>query len=463
MVTVSQPINSITTSQVFETDAQAASAMAGVYTRMINGGSLSCSNGYCTLLGGLSADELYYYGNGDAHIMSFGKNQLLYNNSYTTILWNTAYKTIYGCNAVMEGIAASDFTTLTDSARRELTAEAKFVRAFAYFYLTNFFGDVPLVMTIDFNKTRYMKRTPVNEVYQQVIADLKEAQALLPADYSAAGAAKERVIPNRWAATALLARVYLYTGNYEQAAAEAGKVIGNNSLYGLEIDPANAFLANSKEAIWQMKQGVTESLLNNATREAYEVLPNPLHTGISRYCVTTSLLNTFETNDRRRKAWIDSTNNTPTSGSPQGYTWFAYKYKLGRHNAVPSMPSSEYYMVLRLAEMYLVRAEAAANGAGGLAAAIADLNVIRNRAGLPALPATLSAAEVIAAIAHERQVELFAEWGHRWFDLKRTNRAHDVLSNLAEKQPWAGDYQLLYPIPATEITTNPNLLQNTGY
>jgi starch-binding outer membrane protein, SusD/RagB family len=467
MVTVPQPINSITTSEVFQTDAQATSAMAGIYTRMINGNAISFSNGYCTLLGGMSADELYYYGTSDAHILSFSRNQLLFNNTYTSVLWTSAYKTIYGANAVIEGIEASESSSLTDSVRKELTGQAKFVRALTYFYLTNFFGDVPLVMTVDFNDTRFMSRTSADKVYAQIMKDLKEAQSLLPADYSAAGAAKERVIPNRYAATALLARVYLYKGDYANAAAEATKVIDAVSLYSLENDPANTFLKNSKEAIWQLKQGIAEEpLFKNITREAYEVLPSPLNTGMSKYCVTSALLNAFEANDRRRRTWIDSTNNTPPGNGtiPQGYTWYACKYKLGRHNQASGVPSSEYYMVLRLAEMYLVRAEATAhNAGGGIAAAIADLNTIRNRAGLPVLPGSLTAPEVIEAVAHERQVELFAEWGHRWLDLKRTGRAHDVLSVIPDKQPWAGDYQLLYPIPFTEIDINPNLSQNPEY
>jgi starch-binding outer membrane protein, SusD/RagB family len=134
------------------------------------------------------------------------------------------------------------------------------------------------------------------------------------------------------------------------------------------------------------------------------------------------------------------------------------------HNSVPNTNPTEYYTVLRLAELYLIRAEAAARGAaGGINAAIADLNVIRTRALLPALPNTLTAEQVTAAVARERQVELFAEWGHRWLDLKRTGRAHDVLSALSAKQPWAGDYQLLYPIPPAEIRVNPRLMQNINY
>jgi hypothetical protein len=460
MVTVPQPVTNITTAQVFTTNAQATSAMAGVYTFMINTSSLTFGNGYATILGGMSADELLYNGTTDAHMVSFASNQLLQNNSYTGSVWNTAYKVIYNANAVIEGIAASESDALTDSVRKVLTGEAKFIRALSYFYLTNLFGDVPLVLTVDFNETRYMTRTPVNEVYKQMIQDLKEAQLLLAPNYPVpATGPVERVIPNKWAATAMLARVYLYRGEHANAAAEATAVISNVSMYNLETNPNNVFLPASKEAIWQLKQGTNHTLYKNATQEGYNFLPSPLRTGVARYWLTASLLNAFEPGDRRRKDWVDSTN---FGGA--GYNFFPYKYKSGAHNSVQNVAPTEYYTVLRLAEMYLIRAEAEAHGAnGGVNAAITDLNVVRTRATLPALPTSLTAEQVIAAVAHERQTELFAEWGHRWLDLKRTGRAHDVLSAIPGKQPWAGDYQLLYPIPPVEITVNPRLVQNLGY
>jgi hypothetical protein len=121
-------------------------------------------------------------------------------------------------------------------------------------------------------------------------------------------------------------------------------------------------------------------------------------------------------------------------------------------------------MVFRLAEQYLIHAEALANGGGtGVVEAIKDLNKIRLRAGLGELPLTLSKEATLIAVAKERQTELFAEWGHRWLDLKRTGKAHDVLSVLPLKQPWAGDYQLLYPIPLSEIQANVRLVQNADY
>ena len=460
MLTVPEPVNGITTTEVFNFDAQGASAMAGVYNQMING-SLSFSNGAVTILTGMSSDESFYYGTTtDLNITAFAPNQLLYNNSYTNTVWSSAYKTIYGANAVIEGVAASTAITLTDSARKELTGEAKFIRAFCYFYLTNLYGDVPLSLTVDFNVTRNITRTPVADVYKQIIQDLKDAQSLLPKDYSVASVATDRIMPNAWAATALLARAYLYTGDYANAAIQAGAVIGNTTLYNLESNLNNVFLVGSKEAIWQLKQG-TADYNKNGTVEAFNVLPNPLLTGVAHYCMSAPLLNAFEPGDRRRKSWVDSTTSAPVAGT---FSYFPFKYKTGGYNAVAATAPTEYYMVLRLAEMYLVRAEAAANGAtGGAAAAVADLNVIRSRAGLPALSTSLSASQAVAAVAHERQVELFAEWGHRWLDLNRTGQAHAVLSAIAAKQPWTGDYQLLYPIPPTEIQVDRFLVQNPGY
>jgi hypothetical protein len=456
MVTVPPPINTITTVEMFQTDKQAITAIAGVYSQMING-SLGLTNGYATILGGLSADEFSYYGTVDVQMKSVSLNQLLYNNGYTSTVWTGLYKTIYNANGVIEGIEGSTSEALTDSIRNKLTGEAKFVRAFCYFYLTNLFGDVPLVLTVDFNKTRYMSRTPSSEVYRQIIADLKEAQSRLDVEYPTT--AQERIIPNKAVATAMLARTYLYTKDYVNAAAQATAIINNTSLYGLESDPDKVFLAASREAIWQLKQTPSDANYKNATAEANAVLPSPLATGVAYYYLTPSMLNAFEAGDIRRVAWLGTTTN---NGAVQ--TWYPYKYKIGRHNAVTGAAPSEYYMVFRLAEMYLVRAEAAINGApGGVAAAIADMNEIRRRADLTDLPETLTAEQATAALAQERRVELFAEWGHRWLDLKRTNKASAVLSAMPEKQPWAGDYQLLYPIPDYEVQINPRLGQNPGY
>jgi hypothetical protein len=116
-------------------------------------------------------------------------------------------------------------------------------------------------------------------------------------------------------------------------------------------------------------------------------------------------------------------------------------------------------MVLRLAEQYLIRAEARAQQ-NNLAGAKDDVDAVRLRAGLPVLPDNLNRDEMLLAIEQERRIELFSEWGHRWFDLKRTGRALAVLSPL---KAGITATDLLYPIPLDALKTNPNLVQNPGY
>ncbi|HVU94346.1 MAG TPA: RagB/SusD family nutrient uptake outer membrane protein [Puia sp.] len=463
LVSIPEPINTLTTTEVFTTDAQANSAMAGVYSEMINGTNPNMgSTGNITALPALSSDEMAY--NNTGALLLYATNHLLYTSVNVGDTWGPLYSYVYGANAIIQGIGASTSGLLHDSVRKELTGEAKFVRAFSYFYLTNLYGDVPLALTIDFSQTENMARTPQATVYRQIIQDLKDAQTALPSDYSVG--AGERIRPNKWAATALLARVYLYTGDNVDAAAQASAVIANTGQYSLVSDLNSVFLKNSTEAIWQLQQNTSQTVFGNATPDGFNYLPNPLNTGFSSNCLSNELLGAFENGDGRRSAWVDSTDdsNGAPAGTPPGSYYFPYKYKTGKYNYVVGGTATEYYMVLRLAEMYLVRAEAAAGGAaGGTTAAIADLDVIRQRAGLSALPPGLLPAQVDSAVAHERQIELFGEWGHRWLDLKRTGQAHAVLSRIPRKQPWAGDYQLLYPIPLQEIQDDHNLTQNPGY
>lgn len=455
LVNIPDPSSSITTSKVFANDSEAKSAMAGVYTLLINNSAYGASglNGFATgmstIFGGFSANELVCTSTNSGYYL-YNLNRLLPDDSNAKSIWATAYKAVNGSNAVIEGIETSGSPKLHDDVRIRLTGEAKFVRAFSYFYLVNFFGDVPLALTVDFNKTALMKKTPKNEVYTQIIKDLLDAKSVLPSDFSGGGG--ERILPTRWAATALLARVYLYVGDYTNASAQASELISQTSLFNLPSDLNTVFLSSSQEAIWQLKQ-MTGGLNKYATPEGYTLYATPALAYLSD-----ELLNDFETKDQRKKEWC-SVDTLSLNRSK----YHSYKYKTGEANVKSTTETTEYYMVFRLAEQYLIRAEAQTLGNLSLGQAIADLNVIRKRAGLDDLSVTLSRDQVISAIAHEREIELFAEWGHRFFDLKRTGRAHDVLSAVKIKQPWTGDYQLLYPIPKSDIQANQNLIQNPGY
>lgn len=460
LIEIDPPIDTISTDQVFSTNQQAEWAIAGVYTRLINGSEPSAtaqltyfSAGLATLAGSLSSDEIVPIGgSADLAAFSLSANILtVLNDNYPRHIWNSAYKVIYDANGVIEGIAASNSLLLTDSARKQLTAEAKVIRAFCYFYLTNFFGDLPLVLTIDFNKTKNLPRSPQQEIWQQMIKDLTEASADLRTDFSAGRGQRIRV--NKWAAEALLARVYLYTGRYQDAVNSASAVIGKTDLFMLEPDVNNVFLVNSKEAIWQLGHTLRESNAQNTPESNIFI---PYGGGYPTYQIVPQLLNAFDADDKRKINWMTSFQDQPDRPVYQ----YPYKYKDGK----PSFELKEYNIPLRLAELHLIRAEAnILLSAGNTGTAIADLNLIRQRAGAGDLPNTLTAPQVVQAVADERRRELFAEWGHRWFDLKRTGKALDVLKNVSYKLPWKGDYQLLYPVPQTEREKNIALSQNRGY
>lgn len=470
LVLVEDPIDTITSNQLFISDEQAKNAMAGIYSIMINdkGGAgdvmAQFSNGMVTILGGLSADELIVTSANYSTLYSFNTNKLFAESKEANTFWTTAYNAIYGANAVVEGIAASSSSLLTEKVREKYTGEARFIRAFSYFYLTNFFGDLPLAISIDFNKTKNVPRSSQAIIYKQIINDLLAAKAdLPPVNTNQSG---ERIYPDKWAATALLARAYLYTGEYEKAFKEASAVIGNATQFSLETDLSKVFLKESKEAIWQLKQNSQAGWagsVGTATAEGYGLIP--VLTGSNSYSVSYNLpnilLNAFEPGDKRFTNWVGSVDVDYTI--PAQTYYYPYKYKTGSSNRVPNGIPTEFYVMLRLAEQYLIRAEAAAHGAASISDAIDDLNVLRKRADLTDLPYTLTQPQVLEAIAQERRIELFDEWGHRWLDLKRTGKAPGLLSQLPLKKPWTGDYQLLYPIPPYEIKTNPKLIPNPGY
>ncbi|QEC44729.1 RagB/SusD family nutrient uptake outer membrane protein [Pseudobacter ginsenosidimutans] len=458
LLEIGPPINSITTEEIFENNKQAEWAIAAIYSKMINGVNTGMntpqaitesvfSSGLSTILGGLSADELTAPTNLQNTDLHASNNKLtVVNSAKTAMIWESAYRTIFDCNAALEGIRSSTSTLLTDSVRNELTGEALALRAFSYFYLVNFYGDVPLVLTADFKSSQSLPRAPVAKVYEQIKTDLLTAKSLLADDYSVGR--NERVRINRWFAEAMLARVYLYTGEYQPAINSATSVIGNTALFSVEQNLNNTFLPNNRETILQLKPASDNSWVQNGTPEGYILFNTPFPGGsyYRSYEISNELIAAFEANDQRKVLWTTTV----------GPVFLSAKYTKAE--------KMQYYNVIRLSELHLIRAEAIMRFMpADKSNAIEDLNILRRRAGLDELDDQLTDEQVIDAIAQERRVELFLEWGHRWFDLKRTGKAGGVLSTIPYKQPWWGDYQLLYPIPASEINENSHLIQNPEY
>jgi hypothetical protein len=351
-------------------------------------------------------------------------------------LWNIGYQSIYQCNALLEGFNKPN--GLSSTTNQQLQGEVLFVRAFLYFYLTNLFGDVPLVLSTDYRINALMPRTPAIKVYEQITADLQNALNDLPVQPISPG----RVRPSKWTVQALLARTHLYRGRWQEAVDISTAIIGNTD-FTLGATLESVFLAGSKETIWQMLPVGTITY----TSQGQQFIPSSA-SARPNYSATTNLWQSFDASDKRATTWL----KTVTVG---GQTYrHPYKYRQRGGTTI-----TENNIAFRLAEQYLIRAEALAM-LQQPEAAMQDLNKIHVRAGLVPLTG-LTGESLLRAIEKERFLELFTEWGHRWFDLKRTNRSNAVLAPFKGASWQSSD--TLYPIALTELQRNVYLQQNPGY
>lgn len=439
-VAIDVPKDQIVTAKVFTSDETAKSAIRGIYADMMSGtGFASGGNNSVTLLTGRSSDD-FTNQNSNVNYIQFQTNNLLpTNNNMRLGLWQDPYKYIYFANSIIENLAHAPL--VSPAVKQQLTGEAKFIRAFCHFYLTNLFGAVPIVVTTDFRINANAFANTKEQVYLQITKDLSEAKAELSEGYPSA----ERIRPNRTAATAFLARVYLYTNDYVNAEKQASEVIAKVDTYDL-VDLDKVFLKNSKEAILQF---FVPASAGRNTIEGNIFILTAAPGSTTHIVLSPGLVEAFNSTDKRLPKWIGTYSNGTSSWNYP----FKYKVKTG------ATPLTEYSMVLRLAEQYLIRAEARAMQ-NNFEGARNDINKIRFRAGLADTDLN-TLPELLLAIEKERRLEFFAEWGHRWLDLKRTNRADAVLSTL--KSPnWLTTDQL-FPIPQTELNNNINLVQNKGY
>jgi hypothetical protein len=434
LVKVDAPDDSLTSTTIFSNDSLAQKSVAGLYIKIMNSTKFLLNVGM-SLFPALSADELVRTTplNAEDQISA---NSILPSNQIVNVnIWKAAYAYIYHCNICIEGLQRS--TGVTAEVKKQLLGEVQFVRALCYYYLVNLYGDVPLVLGTNAEVNALLPRTPTGQVYVQIIADLEAARDAL-------AGSQLNTRPTSYAAQALLARVYLHIQNWGKAEEMASAVI-NSGQFALPGDLSTVFKEYSKEIIFQWAP------VQDKMNSGEGLIFIPLGSLRPNYTLnTTGLLTAFEPGDLRWSNWVKSV----TIGT-QPYH-YPHKYKLSSSSGT----IEEYNVVLRLAEQYLVRAEALARQ-NKIAEAVNDINSIRTRAGLAAKATTISSEQCLQAIEQERRIELFAEWGHRWFDLKRTNRANTVLS-AAKGSNWHTNDQL-YPIPFSELETDPNLEQNTGY
>lgn len=420
-----EPYQSISEDLALENDNNVKAVLIGAYDAL----------GAGALLGGNSLRDAELLG-GDGEVLWVGtflgpreiaNKQMNANNNDAAELWLTAYNAINICNNVLAGLGV-----VAEGDKAQVEGEALFIRAIAYFQLVRFYAKpyeagqansqlgVPIVQTPTRSISEESKvgRNTVQEVYTQIITDLSKAESQLPED-------------NEWraskgAAAALLARVYLQQGDYAKARDAANRVISSG---------AYALLKNYKDVFNRDENSSEDIFAIQLTTQDGANLMNT-HFSIPDFGgrdgdveILQGHLSLYDPADKRLALFYDG------NGAIRTGKW---NNLYGNVN------------IIRLAEMYLIRAECNQRlGTSVGASALADYNVVRTRAGLPA--ATSVTLDVILL---ERRLELAHE-GHKIHDMKRLKLSVGPLPYNADK--------LVFPLPQREINANGNLQQNPGY
>ncbi|MBK6932071.1 MAG: RagB/SusD family nutrient uptake outer membrane protein [Saprospirales bacterium] len=421
-----QPAQSISEDLALSTDANVKSVLLGAYDALALDGLFGGNTLRDAEL--LGADgEIRWVGTFNGPREVFNK-AMIAGNGEAENMWLDAYKTINLCNNVL---SALDVVNADD--RAQVEGEARFIRAMAYFQLLRFYGKpyeagasntqdgVPVVLrpTRGIDESSQEPRGPVEAGYAQVVDDLTQAKGLLPEenDFRA----------NKYAAAALLARVYLQMGNYAEARDNANDVISSDA-YSLVTDYASLWNNddNTSEDIFAI-QISPQDFLESTLVVFYSIPANGGRDGDIE--IEAKHLALYEAGDARLDLHYSG------NGAMRTGKW-RDQYK--------NQP------IIRLAEMHLIRAECNARlGTATGAPVDDDYNATHTRAGL-----TAKTGVTLADILLERRVELAHE-GHKIHDIKRLKGSADGFNYDAN--------ELVYPIPAREREANKNLTQNPGY
>lgn len=416
------PVDRIGTNTVITDAASAETAILGVYSSLQGGGLWG--NLGITGTGTLS-DEGIHSGSFPT-VSEMDNNEIFATNVTVRGYWNGIHSGLFRANFVLERLGDVDLTAALAS---QYEGEARFLRALFHFLGTNLYGDFSIAQSSVLAELEVLPRSAPSAVYAAIEADLNAAITLLNGVSFGANEARVRATPN--AARALLARVQLYQGNLAAAGATANEVITNGG-FALEANYGDVFSGASNEVIMQVFASVNDQ---NGIAFQYQPAANG---GRLEHAASQAIVDAYPAGDTRA-AYNLAADVTIPSG------FHVNKYRDAGNG-------TDNPVIFRLAEMYLIRAEANL----GTAQADADINMLRARAGL----APLAAAATLDDVMNERMLELAFE-GHRWFDLKRTGRVDAVMS-LINPQTWQSTDALM-PIHPEDVTINPNLNQNPGY
>ncbi len=400
-------------------------------------------------------------------------------NGEISTLWNNYYSAIFNANFTLEKLEES---TIDETVKKEIRGQLKFIRAFYYFDLAQYFGDVVLVTnTLKTPDEAFeLVKSSQEQVYAQVETDLKDAVDALPVSYKANEAGRV----TKGAALSLLGKYHLTRKKYPEAIAALTQVLPLgyvlNANYADNFDPSKK---NGKESIFEIQyQGGND--LGEWSNFTYLFAPRLSKGAVTGYAninpsgrniPTNDLIASYEKDDLRKDISLK-----PGYTLDGKFVPIPYVSKFNHPHTIAGRTNNNW-PIIRYADVLLMLAEAINEQSGPTAEAVGYLNQVRARAGL-APKSGLDKAAFRTAVLQERRVELAFE-NHRWFDLKRTKTPAELtqfLNAYAAKEKTKPtvdrggiafnvldyvyeDHEYFFPIPAPQILINTKLTQNPGY
>lgn len=435
------------------------------------------------LLGDMRTDNAYAGGGGDIYTTPYATLTIQPGNERMEFDWAQLYQGIGRCNVILDKVnEVKDPALDENNARQNIIGQASFLRAYHYFQLVKTWGGVPIELhsnTTDPSKTNLPRSTAI-EVYNQIVKDLNVAIANLPYVYSSDNTVN-KVRATKGAAYALMAKIWAQRPDrdYSKVIAYCDSVINSPAGYKL-INYTDLFDGNhycNDESILEI---AFQTDPNWITSNWGTALFNEVGDGFQNYCVPSKdLVNLYKSNNdavRMNANIIFRTNNLYADenwnpcNNPDSIVPYYYKQKYPN-----GWNGGDHLYLLRLADIILLKAEAQ-NETGNLSGAIANVNLIRNRVGLPPISAA-NKEDMRSKILNERRMELAFE-GQRFDDLVRNGVFVSTMNNLKvykytcingkPSAPILINYNAtpdkeLCPIPQNELDRNPNLTQNPGY
>lgn len=443
-----EPINQLTEDNVVRDESSAESLLAAAYVPLRSDG---LTNFYAGLMGASNEQVLGFFGGSTG----FQENNVEDSNSILASVYTSYYTSIANANFLIDQLERGNAVGITDVRKNELISEAKAIRAFCHFTVLRQWGqfynlnsEFGVVLRLEPSRDADPKaRNTVQETYDAIVADLQFA-------ITNGSSATPHYRFSAVAAQALLAKVYLSIGDYDNASSTALSVINNTDGYSLESNYGNIFQNNwgSEVLFSYFADNTTEASSISFAYNSFALSPSTYFRTIA---------------DKQDGIIGDGDPNTNATGYDSRFI-YTYSQPTAGPNGIGKVPNGFFSsnantaVFLRLGEQYLIYAEAETRRSGGdLNAALSMVNTIRTRAGMPVKVLT-DQATLLIDIREEKMLELHVETAESWYDIVRYHILGDLTASSIKPTLTSTD-KFIYPIASAALAGNNLLEQNPGY